>query len=66
MVNFKVYVCGFFFQEYEFYYEMEEEINRQLNVFLVNMRVVYGGFNIVEVQIDYNFNVGMLVLIYIW
>lgn len=58
MVNFKVHVRGFFFQEYESYYEMEEEINRQLNVFSVNMRVAYGGPNTVEAQIDYNSNAG--------
>lgn len=49
---------GFFLQEYESYYEMEEEINRQLNVFSVNMRVAYGGPNTVEAQIDYNSNAG--------
>ncbi|XP_078311676.1 inositol 1,4,5-trisphosphate-gated calcium channel ITPR2-like [Crassostrea virginica] len=38
---------------YESYYEMEEEINRQLNVFSVNMRVAYGGPNTIEAQIDY-------------
>ncbi|XP_052703114.1 inositol 1,4,5-trisphosphate receptor type 3-like isoform X2 [Crassostrea angulata] len=43
-------------KEYESYYEMEEEINRQLNVFSVNMRVAYGGPNTVEAQIDYNSN----------
>uniref|UniRef100_K1PP64 Inositol 1,4,5-trisphosphate receptor type 3 n=1 Tax=Magallana gigas TaxID=29159 RepID=K1PP64_MAGGI len=43
-------------KEYESYYEMEEEINRQLNVFSVNMRVAYGGPNTVEAQTDYNSN----------
>ena len=37
---------------------MEEEINRQLNVFSVNMRVAYGGPNTIEAQIDYKSDAG--------
>ncbi|XP_061178320.1 inositol 1,4,5-trisphosphate receptor type 2-like [Saccostrea echinata] len=43
-------------KSYESYYEMEEEINRQLNVFSVNMRIAYGGPNTIEAQIDYHSN----------
>ncbi|XP_062567417.1 inositol 1,4,5-trisphosphate receptor type 3-like isoform X1 [Saccostrea cucullata] len=35
---------------YEEYYEMEEEINKQLNVFACNMKVAYGGPNTVQAQ----------------
>ncbi|XP_053404110.1 inositol 1,4,5-trisphosphate receptor type 2-like isoform X2 [Mercenaria mercenaria] len=38
---------------YEEYYEGEEEINTQLNVFAVNMKVAYGGVNDVQTQIGY-------------
>ncbi|XP_048744986.2 inositol 1,4,5-trisphosphate receptor type 2-like isoform X4 [Ostrea edulis] len=39
---------------YEEYYEMEEEINKQLNVFAVNMKVAYGGPNTVEAQTGFD------------
>jgi hypothetical protein len=39
---------------YEEYYEGEEEINRQLNVFAVNMKVAYGGVNDVQTQIGFS------------
>ncbi|KAK3094787.1 hypothetical protein FSP39_006217 [Pinctada imbricata] len=39
---------------YEDYYETEEDINRQLNVFAVNMKVAYGGLNTVEAQTGYS------------
>ncbi|XP_033761182.1 inositol 1,4,5-trisphosphate receptor type 3-like isoform X6 [Pecten maximus] len=38
---------------YEDFYETEEDINLQLNVFAVNMKVAYGGINSVEVQLGH-------------
>ncbi|OWF52185.1 Inositol 1,4,5-trisphosphate receptor type 3 [Mizuhopecten yessoensis] len=38
---------------YEDFYETEEDINLQLNVFAVNMKVAYGGINTVEVQLGH-------------
>ena len=42
-----------FLQHYIDYYEAEEEINSQLNVFAVNMKTAYGGLNDVHTQIGY-------------
>ena len=41
-------------QSYEEYYEAEESINTQLNVFAVNMKTAYGGINDVQTQIGYS------------
>ena len=41
-------------QKYDAYYEKEEELNAQLNVFAINYSVVYGGFNDVHTQIGCN------------
>nr|XP_034327562.1 inositol 1,4,5-trisphosphate receptor type 2 isoform X16 [Crassostrea gigas] len=41
---------------YEDYYEMEVEINKQLNVFAGNMKVAYGGPNTVQAQIGFPSN----------
>nr|XP_022345635.1 inositol 1,4,5-trisphosphate receptor type 3-like isoform X6 [Crassostrea virginica] len=41
---------------YEEYYEMEGEINKQLNVFAGNMKVSYGGPNTVQAQIGFASN----------
>lgn len=41
---------------YEEYYEMEVEINKQLNVFAGNMKVSYGGPNTVQAQIGFPSN----------
>lgn len=38
---------------YEEYYQGEEDINTQLNVFAVNMKVAYGGLNDVQTQIGF-------------
>ena len=38
-------------QEYEQYYCEEEEINKKLNVFAVNMQKAYGGKNDVRTQL---------------
>ncbi|XP_052783710.1 inositol 1,4,5-trisphosphate receptor type 1-like isoform X3 [Mya arenaria] len=38
---------------YEEFYEGEEEINRQLNVFAQNMKVSYGGINDLQTQIGW-------------
>ncbi|ESO83880.1 hypothetical protein LOTGIDRAFT_236387 [Lottia gigantea] len=40
-------------KKYEEYYAAEEEINVNLNVFVVNMELSYGGVNTVENQIGY-------------
>ena len=47
-----------FLKDYEDYYQYEEEINRQLNVFSVNMKTAYGGLNTVQAQIGYHSDAG--------
>lgn len=50
VVSYTDLVC---FQHYLDYYQAEEEINAQLNMFAVNMKVAYGGLNDVQTQIGY-------------
>ena len=52
----------FLCQDYEDYYETEEDINKQLNVFAVNMKVTYGGVNTVSVQTGYPSEAGWWLL----
>ena len=40
-------------QDYEEYFAVEEELNRQLNVFAVNYSLVYGGNNTVAEQLGF-------------
>ncbi|KAK6195687.1 hypothetical protein SNE40_001061 [Patella caerulea] len=40
-------------KNYDEYYAAEEEINVNLNIFVVNMELSYGGLNTVEYQIGY-------------
>lgn len=51
------------FKTYEDYYEMEVEINKQLNVFAGNMKVAYGGPNTVQAQIGFPSNLGRYISI---
>lgn len=53
-----------FLKDYEDYYQYEEEINRQLNVFSVNMKTAYGGLNTVQAQIGYHSDAGKCHFLY--
>ena len=45
-------------RSYEDYYQYEEEINRQLNVYAVNMKSAYGGMNTVHAQTGFGSDAG--------
>lgn len=53
-------ICIFWLwlQGYDDYYQKEEELNTQLNVFAVNYSVAYGGSNDVKTQIGHNIDKG--------
>ena len=51
-------------QDYEEYYAMEEELNRQLNVFAVNYSLVYGGNNTVAEQLGFPSQEGEVLITY--
>lgn len=45
-------------QKYEEYYQQEEELNNQLNIFAINYSAIYGGYNDVKTQLHYNIDKG--------